>query len=78
MSQGDEMTQSNSFELPKHVVAKIEKVLGVLPSQLEGYDLVQLIEELCDTVLMFDQEERTAGQAAEDKTSGDAAPAPAS
>jgi hypothetical protein len=50
--------ESNSFELPQHVVAKIEKVLGVSHSELNGYDLVKLIDELCDTALMFDQEER--------------------
>lgn len=56
------MTEDSGFELPEHVVAKIAKVLGVSSSQLEGYDLVKLIEELCDTALMFDQEERGTGQ----------------
>jgi hypothetical protein len=56
------MTEDSGFELPEHVVAKIAKVLGVSSAQLEGYDLVKLIEELCDTALMFDQEEREAGQ----------------
>lgn len=56
------MTDDSGFELPEHIVAKIAKVLGVSAAQLEGYDLVKLIEELCDTALMFDQEEREAGQ----------------
>ena len=55
------MTQDGGLELPEHVAAKIEEVLGVLPSELDGYDLVKLIEELCDTALMFDREQRGAG-----------------
>lgn len=52
------MAQKDSLELPNHVVAKVEKVLGLSSLKLEGYDLVRLIEELCDTALMFDQVER--------------------
>ena len=66
------MTQSNSYELPKHVVAKIEKVLGVLPAELDGYDFVQLIEELCDTALMFDQKERGSARAGQQPSQGEA------
>ena len=52
------MTQDGGLELPENVVAKIEHVLGLSSVQLQGYDLVKLIEELCDTALMFDQDER--------------------
>ncbi len=52
------MSQSNSLGLPKHVATKIEKVLGISSSELNGYDVVRMIEELCDTALMFDREER--------------------
>ena len=56
------MTEDHCVELPGHVVAKIEKVLGIPPSKLSEHDLVTLIEELCDTALMFEREERDAGQ----------------
>lgn len=52
------MTQDGGLELPENVVAKIKQVLGLSSVQLQGYDLVKLIEELCDTALMFDQDER--------------------
>ena len=52
------MTQDGGLELPENVVAKIEQVLGLSSVQLQGYDLVKLIEELCDTALMFDKDER--------------------
>lgn len=52
------MTQDGGFALPENVVAKIGQVLGLSSTQLQGYDLVKLIEELCDTALMFDQDER--------------------
>ena len=64
------MTQDRWLELPEHVVAKIEKVLGIPPSELGSYDLVKLIEELCDTALMFDQEERATGQTRPEKPPG--------
>ena len=35
----ERMTQSNSLGLPKHVAAKIKKVLGVTSSELNGYNL---------------------------------------
>ena len=57
------MTQEPWLELPGHVVAKIEKVLGIPPSELAKQDLVKLIEDLCDTALMFDREERGAAEA---------------
>ena len=40
----ERMTQSNSLGLPKHVATKIEKVLGISSSELNGYDLVRMIE----------------------------------
>ena len=52
------MTQSNSLGLPKHVASKIEKVFGISSSELNGSDLVKMIEELCDTALMSDREEQ--------------------
>ncbi len=51
------MTQEPWLELPENVVAKIEKVLGIPPSELAAHGLVALIEDLCDTALMFDREE---------------------
>ena len=51
------MAEERWLELPEHVVAKIEMVLGIPPSELPGHDLASLIEELCDTALMFDREE---------------------
>ncbi len=52
------MTQDNGLALPEQLTAKIEKVLGLDSAHLEGYDLVKLIDELCDTALMFDKNER--------------------
>ncbi len=57
------MTQEPWLELPEHVVAKIEKVLGIPPSDLAKYGLVKLIEDLCDTALMFDREVRSEAKA---------------
>ena len=54
------MTQDRSLELPEHIVAKIQKVLGISPSSIPEHDLASLIEDLCDTALMFDREERGA------------------
>ena len=61
------MAQDRSLELPEHVVAKIQKVLGISPSSLPEHDLVSLIEDLCDTALMFDREERAADKPEEQK-----------
>ncbi len=52
------MTQDSGLALPEQLTAKIEKVLGLDSTDLEGYDLVKLIDELCDTALMFDKNER--------------------
>ncbi len=52
------MTQDSGLALPEQLITKIEKVLGLDSSDLEGYDLVKLIDELCDTALMFDKDER--------------------
>ncbi len=57
------MTQDSGLALPEHVTAKIERVLGLDSADLQGYDLVQLIDELCDTALMFDKNERAAAEA---------------
>ncbi len=57
------MTQEPWLELPEHVVAKIEKVLGIPPSELAKHGLVKLIEDLCDTALMFDRDEHDAAEA---------------
>ncbi len=61
------MTQEPWLELPEHVVAKIEKVLGIPPSELAAHGLVKLIEDLCDTALMFDREEVGAAKPDEDQ-----------
>ncbi|MFQ5489648.1 MAG: hypothetical protein ACE5GE_02900 [Phycisphaerae bacterium] len=62
------MPPERSLELPERVVAKIQKVLGIAPASLPEHDLVSLIEELCDTALMFDQNARGAGQTDDQKT----------
>lgn len=61
------MAQDSSLELPEHVAAKIQKVLGISPASLSEHDLVNLIEELCDTALMFDREESGAEQSEENR-----------
>ena len=68
------MTDESWLELPEHVVAKIQKVLGIAPSALPEHDLVSLIEDLCDTALMFDREERGADQADKEETPSAATP----
>ncbi len=62
------MSEGRSLELPGHIVAKIQAVLGISPSSLPEHDLVSLIEDLCDTALMFDREERGAEQTEELET----------
>lgn len=57
------MTEEPWLELPEDVVAKIEKVLGIPSSELAKHGLVKLIEDLCDTALMFDREESGAPEA---------------
>ncbi len=56
------MAQECSLELPERVVTKIQRVLGISPESLPEKDLVSLIEELCDTALMFDQNARRIAQ----------------
>ena len=51
------MAEDRRLELPEHVVDKIQKVLGISPTSLPKHDLVSLIEDLCDTALMFEREE---------------------
>lgn len=69
------MAENRRVELPEHVVAKIEKVLGIPPSELAQYDIVKLVEELCDTALMFDREDRR-GSRTREKTPAGETPAP--
>ncbi len=57
------MTEEPWLELPEDLVAKIEKVLGIPSAELAKYGLVKLIEDLCDTALMFDREDRGAPEA---------------
>lgn len=71
------MTQERWLELPEHVVAKVEKVLGIRPSELPEHDLVSLIEELCDTALMFEREERGAVESPPEKPSSEVEGTPA-
>ncbi|MEW6746072.1 MAG: hypothetical protein AB1486_25305 [Planctomycetota bacterium] len=54
------MSNAGSLGIPPHVAAKIKKVLGLTPADLKDYDTVALIEELCDTALMFDEQTREA------------------
>ncbi len=63
------MAQEGSLEIPERVVDKIQKVLGISPASLPEHDLVSLIEELCDTALMFDQNAQGAGQAKNQESS---------
>ncbi len=64
------MAQDGWLELPEHVVVKIQKVLGISASSLPEHDLVSIIEDLCDTALMFDREERGTKQPEEQKDLG--------
>jgi hypothetical protein len=57
------MSQEPGLELPEHVVTKIQQVLGIPSAQVGEHGLVKLIEDLCDTALMFDREERVAAEA---------------
>ncbi len=65
------MTQEHCLGLPEHVAAKVEQVLGIPPSELSEHDLVGLIEELCDTALMFDREQHSGGQIQPETPSGE-------
>ncbi len=64
------MAEDRWLELPEHVVFKIQKVLGISPTSLPEHDLVSLIEDLCDTALMFDRDECGAEQPEEQKDMG--------
>jgi len=57
------MAEEPWIDLPEHVVAKITQVLGIPPSELAKQDLLKLIEDLCDTALMFDRAERGTAEA---------------
>ena len=70
------MAQDRWLELPEHVVAKIQKVLGIAPSALPEHDVVSLIEELCDTALMFEREEHAPNQTEEEEPPDTATGAP--
>lgn len=69
------MVQDHRLEFPEHVAAKIQKVLGISPTSLSEQDLVKLIEDLCETALMFDREESGAEQTEEEKPPGQTAAA---
>ena len=69
------MAEDRWLELPEHVVVKIQKVLGISPTSLPEHDLVSLIEDLCDTALLFDREERGPDQPEEEKPPGETAAA---
>ena len=68
------MAENSRIELPEHVVAKIEKVLGIPPSELPEYGIANLVEELCDTALMFDREARAASRPRQDEPTGETPP----
>ena len=69
------MAEDRWLEMPEHVVVKIQKVLGISPTSLPERELLSLIEDLCDTALMFDREERGAEQTEEEKPPGETAAA---
>jgi len=50
------MIQVRVLRLSPRVIRKIQKVLGIQPNDLGEVDAATLIEELCDTALMFDRE----------------------
>ena len=58
---------------PERVVAKIEKVLGISPSDLPEHDVVKLVDDLRNTALTFDREERDVGQLQLEEPPGDTA-----
>ncbi len=64
------MSEERSLDLPAHVVVKIQKVLGISPTSLPDHDLVSLIEDLCETALLFDRDDRGAEQTEEQKRPG--------
>ena len=70
------MTQEPWLELPEHVVDKIEKVLGIPPSELSTHNIVKLIEDLCDTALMFDRDERGTAEGDDQAEQPEPLPAP--
>ena len=70
------MAEDRWVELPEHVVAKIEKVLGIPPSELAQYGIAKLVEELCDTALMFDLEESGARRTQQNEPADEAPPPP--
>ena len=53
------MTQDQLVgQIPPKIAEKVEKVLGVTPEELGTYTVETIIEELCDTALMFDESSR--------------------
>lgn len=47
-------------ELSIDISQKIEKILGIPPSDLNNYDAEDLIDELCETVFMLDEQKSVA------------------
>ncbi len=43
-------------EIPPEVQRKLQRVLGITPDSLTAYDPVELIDELCETVIMLDDD----------------------
>ncbi len=43
-------------EVPPEVQKKIQRVLGIAPDALKQYDAAQIIDELCDTAIMLDED----------------------
>jgi len=70
------MTQVRVLRLSPRLAAKIQKVLGIPPSDLGEVDAATLIEELCDTALMFDREAQVAESVSAPPGAGDAVDAP--
>jgi hypothetical protein len=42
-------------EIPADVQKKLQRVLGITPDGLKAYDPVELLDELCETVIMLDE-----------------------
>jgi hypothetical protein len=53
------MSDEPTLELPERVADKVQRVLGIPPGELSQHPVAGLIEDLCDTALMFDREEHT-------------------
>jgi hypothetical protein len=56
------MSDTSLPKIPDRVAEKVERVLGIPRREVEEMDTVQLIEDLCDTALMFDRDAADADE----------------